>query len=623
MLTVRRITFMTLAAGAFLVLSGCPSPFLTAIKQAIADAPFTGVKSYSFVRQWGNGSPQYSFNNPVVKTDTAGFVYVADSTYRIQKYTGAGALQSTVAGISSKGTSARIYDMAFDAFGNMYVTTNDTYVVQKYDVNGNRLAQWATSTDLYPPTTGSAISNPRGIAVDNSGNVYVVDYGNHRVVMFNSSGTYLYDWGGGSTQYNSLTLSGPTGIAVDSSNYVYLADYNNHRVCKFLIGAGPTATYVAIDWGTTLQYNSLYMYAQWIAIGKVGSATYIFVTDPSNRRVLQFSTSGANSAFWGDSTVFTSMKNLAVDTSGYVYVADGSSSAGRLQKFNVSPTPTLIAAWGGALSTADGQFGMSWGTTFDTAGNVLVTDTANCRVQKFSPDGTFLAKWGSAGSGAGQLNMPTGITVNSAGKVIVCDAGNARYQVFDESGNSLAAVGSSGSGVGQFALPCGVATDSTGNVYIADTANCRVQVFSSNGYFLRQWGSAGIGNGQFQLDYGVAFDAKNGWIYVSDFLGNRVEKFDLQGNFISAMGSFGNGDGQFSTPIGLTVDSAGNLFVCDMMNHRIQKFDSSGNFLTKFGTAGGGNGGMAWPTGVAVDSKGNVVVSDYAMSLVQEFSPSF
>ena len=78
---------------------------------------------------------------------------------------------------------------------------------------------------------------PLGVAVDASGNVYVTDWGNHRIQVFTSSGEYITQWGSygkGSGQFYS-----PWGVAVDASGNVYVADAGNHRIQKFCYG--PTA----------------------------------------------------------------------------------------------------------------------------------------------------------------------------------------------------------------------------------------------------------------------------------------------------------------------------------------------------------------------------------------------
>ena len=81
------------------------------------------------------------------------------------------------------------------------------------------------------------------MAVDGSGNVYVVDNGNHRIQKFTSSGTYLTQWGSygsGDGQFNY-----PYGVAVDASGNVYVADLYNHRIQVFT----SSGTYLT-QWGT-------------------------------------------------------------------------------------------------------------------------------------------------------------------------------------------------------------------------------------------------------------------------------------------------------------------------------------------------------------------------------------
>ena len=71
------------------------------------------------------------------------------------------------------------------------------------------------------------------------------------------------------------------------------------------------------------------------------------------------------------------------------------------------------------------------------SGFVYVTESDNNRVQKFTSDGTFVAKWGSYGAGPGQFSSPTGVCVDAAGGVYVTDLFNARVQKFDAAGGFL------------------------------------------------------------------------------------------------------------------------------------------------------------------------------------------
>ncbi|MEW5802681.1 MAG: CARDB domain-containing protein [bacterium] len=311
---------------------------------------------------------------------------------------------------------------------------------------------------------------------------------------------------------------------------------------------------------------------------------------------------------------FNSPIGVAVDSSGNVYVVDSANS--RVQKF--SPEGVLLVKWG-SNGSGDGQFFIPTGIAVDSSGNVYVADRVKHLIQKFSSEGIFLAKWGSEGSGDGQFFSPNGIAIDNSGNVYVADSDNHRIQKFSSEGVFLAKWGSNGSGDGQSSWPTGIAVDSSGNVYVADSDNHRIQKFSSEGVFLAKWGSNGSGDGQFSWPYGIAIDS-SGNVYVADSDNNRVQKFSSEGVFLAKWGSNGSGDGQFSYPTDIAVDSSGNVYVADNSNDRIQKFSSEGVFLAKWGSRGSGNEQFSWPCGIAVDSSGNVYVADSDNNRVQKFS---
>ena len=74
-------------------------------------------------------------------------------------------------------------------------------------------------------------SDPTGVAIDGSGNVYVADKGNSRMQKFDSSGTFLTKWG--SLGSGDGQFSDPSGVAIDGSGNVYVADKGNSRIQKF------------------------------------------------------------------------------------------------------------------------------------------------------------------------------------------------------------------------------------------------------------------------------------------------------------------------------------------------------------------------------------------------------
>ena len=142
----------------------------------------------------------------------------------------------------------------------------------------------------------------------------------------------------------------------------------------------------------------------------------------------------------------------------------------------------FVTGWG-MQGSANGQFFNPDGVAVDSSGYVYVADTFNYRIQKFSPTGTFVTGWGSQGGGNGQFAYPIGVAVDSSGYVYVVEAGfNHRIQKFTSTGTFVTAWGSPGVRMGSSAFRTGVAVDSSGYVYVADTGNDRIQKFSFNGH---------------------------------------------------------------------------------------------------------------------------------------------
>jgi hypothetical protein len=280
--------------------------------------------------------------------------------------------------------------------------------------------------------------------------------------------------------------------------------------------------------------------------------------------------------------------------------------------------PAFLMKWG-SYGTGDGQFGgiqkegdtSPFGVAVDAAGNVYVADGNNYRIEKFSPAGTFLAKWGTEGSGDGQFEGPDGIAVDNSGSVYVADPVNNCIQKFSSTGTFLLKWGTSGSGDGQFSWASAVAADRWGNVYVVDAMNYRIEKFSSTGTFLAKWGTEGSGDGQFADAESVAVDS-GGNVFVTDGINNCIQKFSSTGTFLSKWGTSGSGDGQFYCANGITIDTADNIYVAEgWANYRVQEFSPTGTFLTKWGSAGSGNGQFDedYISGIAADSNGNVYVA--------------
>ena len=178
---------------------------------------------------------------------------------------------------------------------------------------------------------------------------------------------------------------------------------------------------------------------------------------------------------------------------------------------------------------------------------------------------------GGKGIGRGQFDSPTGIAVDGSGNVLVADTNNGRIEKFSATGTFLSILGSKGSGQGQLRSPNGIAVDRMGNIYVADASNHRVQKLAPDGTFIADW------KGPEPSFYGprrIAIGPDDS-IYVVDQGHNRIAKFSPDGGVLAVCGTGGNGDGQFNDPTSITVDPATNkVYVADPINKRIQVFDA-------------------------------------------------
>jgi NHL repeat len=105
-----------------------------------------------------------------------------------------------------------------------------------------------------------------------------------------------------------------------------------------------------------------------------------------------------------------------------------------------------------------------------------------------SPTNTFP---GGKGIGRGQFDSPTALAVDGSGNVLIADTNNGRIEKFSATGKFLDILGTKGTGHGQLRNPTGIAVDRMGNIYVADASNHCVQKLAPDGTFIAEWkGSA-------------------------------------------------------------------------------------------------------------------------------------
>jgi tripartite motif-containing protein 71 len=320
---------------------------------------------------------------------------------------------------------------------------------------------------------------------------------------------------------------------------------------------------------------------------------------------------------------FKRPERVALDASGNVWVDDKDN--GRVEKFTASGT--YLASYG-TKGSGNSQFSSAWGIAINTTtGNVYVSDTGNNRIEELNSSGGFVRTFGTLGTGNGQLKAPAGLTIDGKGNVWVVDEGNSRVEEFSETGTYSNQFGTVGSGNGQLKAPFDIAIVE-GDLYVVDTGNNRIEEFSPSGTYLSQFGGTGSAGGQFNGPMGIGVNATNGELVISDPGNNRVEMFTPAGKYLTQFGHYATSGEGFAGPTGVAVSATGEIYVADQYNARITHWQLPGAggtrlvYGSQFGSKGSGNGQFNLPIAPAVDGNGNVWVTDFYNNRVQKFSAS-
>ncbi len=418
-------------------------------------------------------------------------------------------------------------------------------------------------------------------------------------------------------------LTHPIGVVVIAALMVMAAVGFGARVLVIghLSAAGSTAAGPVLigTWGThvTGPFPIPHMWNLTVLPnGRIAVITYKGVDEyPVEVGVDELSASGDLLWSWAvHSSRNSGLSGLAGDARGDLYLA--ARYWKEIDKF--SPDGRLMARWGPGL-------GLKGPTrvAVDTQGNVWVLDFDASRLLKLSPSGKLLAAFGSAGSGIGQFTNPDGLAVGPNGNLYIVDWMQDRVTEYSTGGRPTRSWGGTGEGRGELLYPRGVATDSAGNLYVADTANARIQKFTASGHFLATWGRRGTGPGEFSYPTGI-FVAPTGNVYVADdgnshycscWAPDRIEIFSPSGRYLSEISASVLQHPMLSDISALAVDSRGDIYAADDGGSRVVAFGP--NHLPIHGWGGSA---LADANGIAVDSAGDVLVSDSGNNRVVRFT---
>ena len=273
-----------------------------------------------------------------------------------------------------------------------------------------------------PVKTINGVIGPWGVAVNQKGEIIIVESGEQCVSIFSPTGEKILSFGLHGSENGKFDE--PHGVAVDGDDNILVVDSNNHRIQKFT----PDGKFIA-------------------AVGKEGSKHLEF-----NRPL-----------------------GIAIHPlSNKVYIVDNRNN--RIQILN---TDLTFSSTFGSFGNDDGQFQGPWDVAFDDKGNVYVADFPTEAILVFTAEGEYLRKFqiGKKESGEKLLSYPSSISIESD-VVYVTECGRChQVSVLTCEGEFLTSFGTGGSKPGEFNTPCGITVDRDGVVYVSDSSNDRLQCF--------------------------------------------------------------------------------------------------------------------------------------------------
>ena len=358
-------------------------------------------------------------NNPNgVALDGAGNLYIADTWNRRIRTVDSSGNISTVAGGGSSlangimATTARLNfpnRVAVDGSGNLYIADTNNHRIRKADSSGNISTVAGNGTSSFGGDGGAAtaaqLKNPRGVALDGSGNLYIADTSNDRIRKVDSSGNISTVAGGSigdGGAAGGAQLNNPRGVALDGSGNLYIADTDNDRIRK--VDSSGVITTVA---GNGMRGFS----------GDGAAATAARLNQP---------------------------RGMALDGSGNLYIADRSNH--RIRKVDSAGDISTVAGNGMPSFSGDGAAAVAAQLEFpedvalDGSGNLYIADKNNHRIRKVDSAGNISTVAGvdtfgyggfrgdGAAAVAAQMQEPRGVALDGSGNLYIADTGNNRIR---------------------------------------------------------------------------------------------------------------------------------------------------------------------------------------------------
>jgi len=489
--------------------------------------------------------------------------------------------------------------VAVDSSGDVFVLDSQTGIVSEIVALNGIIG---SSPTIQPLANSFAFNNVFSLAIDSSGNLFVPGGST-------PGAEYIYEIPAAHRTVNptQLTLAGtfdtPEGITVDASGNIFVVEDGSANDVKEIAPPYHTATTAIIGLSSPTGIA-------------VDASDNIFVAVGSGGGVTEFSPSNSYATGTVLLVEFEAVSNMSMDTSGNLYVAD--EQGGTLSE--------ILASGGyGTEITLSKNFNAPTGVAVATNGNIFVTDV---------PDGGIVDEFERPGANLGAVNLgQTSSTktltfvFNTAGHIgapVVLTQGAAGLDYVD-AGTGTCTIKNGSSNPYNAGATCTVDVSFTPRYPGARNGAVELKDLSGNVLATAYLYGTGIGpqvsfvttasgynapsavstlGGGFNYPYGVATD-QSGNVFVVDQGNVAIKKISAGCGTSTCVTTLA---GTYTDPSYVAIDGAGNLYVTDA--NQVVEISAASGYTTTTNTLGGG---PYQPTGVAVDGSGNVYVNDISM----------
>ncbi|CAF1457795.1 unnamed protein product, partial [Adineta ricciae] len=477
-------------------------------------------------------------------------------------------------------TSSGCYGLFIDINNTLYCSLYNEHIIVKKWLGNNASTVTPIAGNRSNGSGLNQLNNPCGIFVTIDFDLYVADYINKRIQLFQSGQSSGITVAGSSSINVTVKLQGPNAVILDADNYLFITDGSAGRI----IGSGPNGFRCIVGCSGSSGSNTNQLSGPWnLAFDSHGN---LYANEWNSYRILKYTllnNTGVKSynqpqlsadTTWNRNAITFASKNMIgqhqsnifIDANNSVYIIDTQNS--RLQIwFNNSIS--LARTISGNFSNVNSIFVTNNGDIYIDNG------TSNGFVSRWSMDTNTSIPVMSINSSCFSLFIDKSNTIycslSTENRIVKKWLGDSTMIVTKVAGNINGTRGSSSDG---FAVPRGIFVNDYFALYVADSGNDRIQLFrlgQTEGITVAGKTSNNV-TIKLNNPTEVVLDANN-YLFIVDAGNNRIVGSGPTG-FRCIVGCSSRGWWNWwkkvSQPGSMGFDSCGNIFIVDTGYDRIQ-----------------------------------------------------